>query len=250
MSIRLMSLIWDVQFPTQGQLLIALKLADFANDDGGSVYPSRDRLAANCQCSEATVKRTLRSFREIGLLVVVHEGGNGPRDTTRYEWNLDLVKALLDGSATISGGSDELEIEWTDPVDNKGVRMTPLDELRGSPDPLRGSPAADKGVAGDPQPIKNHQLDSSARERAGASVRAPAIARPSIVVSEGDLSWPDWLDAIATRAGEAGRMAAERAGSITVAARWPRPDLPLPTIASPKADALTERTKQMTGEGA
>lgn len=248
MSIRLMTMMWDVQFPTQSQLLVALKLADFANDDGGSVFPSRNRLVENCQCSESTVKRILRSFREIGLLHVVEEGGSGPRDTTKYSWNMRLLKALLDGQCTITGGGEELEIEWAEGVDNKGAILDPLDELRGSPEGLRGSPVDAKGVTGDPQPIINHHTEPSARERAGASGRAPAIARPSITIRQGDMSWDAWMDAIATGAGEAGRMAAERAGCITVAARWPRPDVPLPTIAQPKLESLTDQSRRMTGE--
>lgn len=249
MSIRLMTLVWDIQFPTQSQLLCALKLADFANDDGGSVFPSRNRLARDCQCSESTVKNTLRAFRDIGLLHVVEEGGSGPGDTTRYEWNMRLVRALIDGDCSITGGATELAIEWSEAVDSKGSRFDPLEPLRGQPDGLRGQPVAAKGSTGCPQPINNHQIEPSSRERAGASGRAPASARPSITVREGDISWQTWLDAIATRAGEATRLAAMRAGSITVAARWPRDDVPLPTIAMPKAETLTELSRQMTGEG-
>lgn len=249
MSIRLMTLIWDVQFPTQSQLLIALKLADFANDDGGSVYPSRNRLAANCQCSESTVKNTLRAFREIGLLHVVEQGGSGPRDTTRYAWNMRLVKALIDGDCAIKGGAADLEIEWSEAVDNKGVKFDPLEPVRGQSDELRGQSTAAKGVTGYPQPINTHHIDSSARERAGATQTAPAVARPKIVVREGELSWDAWLDAIATRAGEASKMAAEKAGCIIAAGRWPRDDLPLPTITEIKSDGLTDRSRQMVGDG-
>ena len=34
MSIRLMTLVWDVRWPTQNHLLVMLKLADHANDEG------------------------------------------------------------------------------------------------------------------------------------------------------------------------------------------------------------------------
>lgn len=244
-----MTLVWDVQFPTQSQLLIALKLADFANDDGSSVYPSRNRLAANCQCSESTVKNTLRAFREIGLLHVVEEGGNGPRDTTKYAWNMRLVGALIDGDCSIRGGATDLEIEWSEAVDNKGSKFDPLEPVRGQSDELRGQPVAAKGATGYPQPINTHHKEPSARERAGATQTAPAVARPLIVVRAGDISWSAWLDVIATRAGEASKLAAERSGCITAAGRWPRADLPLPTINEAKADGLTARSRQMAGDG-
>ena len=260
MSIRLMSIVWDIQFPTQSQLLAALKLADFANDDGGSIYPSRNRLAHNCQCSETTIKTVLRAFRQCGLLIVVREGGNGPRDTTEYQFDVGLLRALAEGDCSIIGSSEELEIEWPEAedgsVDNpenkgaeKGAAGAPLGAEGGGQPKIRGRPAPNKGAASRPQPFitRNTILESPSRERAGASERAPASARPAIRIAEGDVSWQAWLEAIATRAGEDARKGALQAGCLTVCARWPRPDVPLPTIAA-KSEALTETSRRMSGE--
>ena len=218
-----MSMIWEIEFPTQSQLLIALKLADFANDDGGSVYPSRDRLSRNAQCSETTVKVVLRSFREIGLLHVVREGGKGPRSTTEYVWNVGLVEALVQGLCTIEGGGEEVEIKWAD----KGAEFDPLEELRGRSDPLRGRPDANKGAASRPQPFTNHHLDSSLGAGAPATLRA---ARPTLEVKQGDLSWSDWLEAIEQHLGADARRTVAQAGRVMVAARWPKPGVPMPDI--------------------
>ena len=261
MSIRLMSLVWEIQFPTQSQLLAALKLADFANDEGGSIYPSRNRLAFHCQCSETTVKVVLRAFRECGLLTVVKEGGNGPRDTTEYAFDMDLLRSLADGRCTITGGGEELEIAWPEAGDNsvdnpqnkgaeKGADSAPLEPQGGGSDELRGRNAPAKGAASRPQPtiLRNTNIDPSSRECASARGSALASARPAIVIREGDMSWLTWLDAIATRAGEAAREGALRAGCLTVAARWPRPDVPLPVIPNMKPAALSEQSQRMTGE--
>lgn len=261
MSIRLMSMVWEVQFPTQSQLLAALKLADFANDDGGSIYPSRNRLAYHCQCSETTAKVVLRCFRECGLLIVVKEGGNGPRDTTEYCFDLDLLRALADGRCTITGGGEELEIVWSEAgdssVDNpqnkgaeKGAEPAPLEAEGGGSAGLRGRNGPEKGAASRPQPISNKTTNIEPSFRASASAKGGALAPalPALVIREGDTSWLTWLDHIATHAGEAARERALRAGTLTVAARWPREGVPLPNIPGHKPEGLSDRSRQMAGE--
>ena len=52
MSIRIMTLVWD-KFPAAGSELMAmLALADWAGDDGGSLYPSMAAVAAKIRLSE------------------------------------------------------------------------------------------------------------------------------------------------------------------------------------------------------
>lgn len=235
-----MTLVWKTPFPTQAQKLIALKLADYASDAGGSVFPSRDTLAVQAGCSEATAKRTLRVFRDIGLLHLVREGGNGAGSTNEWRINVPLLEALAAGRAVMEGGVSEIDIAWCDDepagvdmsVDNDGTEAAdeggqddPLGEGRGSFGPIRGSSSTDKGVTGDPQPTKNHHLDSSSHARAGACEAGGSPARagkpaPSISVRRGDPSWADWLASI-----DADRAAkAEAAGEIVVTARWPTPE--------------------------
>lgn len=190
MSIRIMTLVWDVRFPTQSQLLIALKLADFANDVGGSIYPSRNRLAEDAQCSPSTVKNTLRMFREIGLIHVLKEGGNGPRDTTEYALNIRLLTALSRGECTIDTTGEEVEIKWV----NKGAEFDPLDDVRGQTEPLRGQNNDLKGVTALP-PIhhKTPNIDSSgacARASDESARFAPAKAR---LIRHGDPQWTRWI---------------------------------------------------------
>lgn len=187
-----MSLIWDIEFPTQSQLLIALKLADFANDDGGSVYPSRDRVARNAQCSNTTVKVVLRAFRNVGLLHVVREGGKGPKSTTEYAWNLELIHDLATGAAALVGGGEDLEIMRAE----KGAESAPFDELRGRTEPLRGRPDDAKGAASRPQPTNNHQLDSSTHASAPATRGAARSVRQEgeRLILASDPEWRSWIN--------------------------------------------------------
>lgn len=231
-----MTLVWDIPFPTQSQKLIALKLADYASDDGGSVFPARETLAKLSGCSEETAKRALRCFRAIGLLQLIRQGGNGPKDTNEWQLNVDLLRRLADGTVTLSGGVSELQLEGETGAgeavedlgrdcENKGVKMTPLPALRGSNEGLRGSSLPDKGVTGDPQTVKNHHLDSSLA-RAGACEadaspsRAevqPTRAQPALTVRRGDASWNRWLITLSAAVAEQ----AEASGAIEVTARWP-----------------------------
>lgn len=250
-----MTLVWDVPFPTQSQMLIALKLADYANDDGTSIYPAKDTLAEKARCDESTVKRTLKLFRDCGLLHLVRQGGNGPKDTNEWQLNVGLLKAVSEGRATIEGNSKELVIGGELPaeldLEGKGGMVNPLLSTRGDSEPLRGDSAPHKGGASDPQPTNNHHLEPSARERAKNSISdlkngKPQPVRSAIRVTPADPSWQHWLDHLRKIGHAEIAERAERAGEMTACSRWPRagPDEPLPHVPKP-ANIFTDR---MLGE--
>jgi hypothetical protein len=49
-------------------------LASFANDDGGSCFPSLVTLAARSQCSQSTVRRVLQQFKKRKWIAIKHTG--------------------------------------------------------------------------------------------------------------------------------------------------------------------------------
>lgn len=239
MSIRLMTLVWDIHFPTQAQKLIALRLADYAADSGGSVWPSRETLAEKVGCNESTVKRTLKAFRECGLLQLIREGGSGPKDTNEWQLNVGLMCALAQKLCKIVGGSEALEIdgEWSiEAVDKKGVILPPLESTRGSSGELRGSSCPAKGVASDPQSTTNHQIDSSmrasAREKVKSDLRSEVGNRVAITITKtGDgPEWRAWIEWLIAKGMASAAEAAESAGKITAPSRWPKHDSPIPKI--------------------
>lgn len=84
MSIQLMSAVWaDQSLTNQGELLVMLALADFANDEG-CAWPSLDTLAKKSRFSRRSVQYIIRK-----LLASKHitkdAGGNGPKDTNTYK---------------------------------------------------------------------------------------------------------------------------------------------------------------------
>lgn len=246
MSIKLMSIVWDVPFPTSTQMLIALKLADYANDYGTSIFPANETLAHKARCSETTVKTTLKVLRDCGLLVLVKQGGSGPRSTNEWALNVAMLKSLASGICTIEGCSTVLEIAGDCPVDNKGSNSDPLDQKRGQFDQLRGQPTGSKGSAHGPQSINNHQIDSPARECAQASddlnLKGSGKAQPELrITSDDGAKWEAWL-ATMTPVDVA---RAELAGEIFTTARWPREGADLLRI--PKPARLSEKSHAMAG---
>lgn len=267
MSIRLMSLVWEIYFPTQSQLLIALKMADYANDQGESVYPSRSRIADLTQCSESTAKNVLRAFRSVGFLHVLKEGGAGPRSTTHYGLNIKLVLALHKGDCTLVGSSDELQLEWLnkgsefDPLERS--EFDPLDNKRGQPGQLRGQSGAAKGSAGYPQSTNIHQIDSPARAGAcamdGAAPRAEGKGGPMLVLP-GDPAWKRWIGWLRDEGQHRACEMFQAEGGMVIFAAHPtslcdRPKLPPPQGSARWNELQAQRqasnvTARMTGERA
>jgi predicted hydrocarbon binding protein len=227
MSIKLMTLVWEVPFPTSTQMVIALKLADHADDDGHKIYPGRASLAARARCSESSVKNILRMFREAGILVVIEEGGKGPHDTTVYALNVALLQAIVDGEVAIDGNSTELVLSCGKDVGEKGAKFDPLEFYPVNRLPVRGQRVVAKGSTHSPQTIKNHQEPSGAVERATRGAARPALKK-AIRVTDRDASWGPWLDTIEDEKGAEARKTAERIGELVCEARWPAPGVPLP----------------------
>lgn len=93
-----MTRVWDAAFPTLAMKLIALKLADCANDEGENIYPSVGRVERETGASSSTVREALADMEAAGLLVVTEcgDGNKRGRSTTIRAFNLDLLKRLGD----------------------------------------------------------------------------------------------------------------------------------------------------------
>jgi len=68
MSFDLQKAVWKYgpDDPTQHHVLLAL--ADYANDDGGGVYPAIDTIAAKCRLSRSTAIRALKGLADGGWI--------------------------------------------------------------------------------------------------------------------------------------------------------------------------------------
>ena len=94
MSIKVMTAVWD-RFPASGSDLLAmLALADWCDDNGGSLYPSMRAVAEKIRLSEKQARRIVQGFVNAGYLSVVGNATGGAPGTTK-QFRLD-VKKLVD----------------------------------------------------------------------------------------------------------------------------------------------------------
>jgi DNA-binding transcriptional ArsR family regulator len=69
---------------------VALMLASYADRDGGNIHPGVDRLAANLECHERTVRRHLTRLAELGLIEKTFSGSSAGRRRLADCWALTL----------------------------------------------------------------------------------------------------------------------------------------------------------------
>lgn len=83
MSVKLMTKVWDSDLPTTEKFL-CLALADFANDNGESVFPSQEYMAWKVSKDARSVRRALARLKELGVLVALSGTGGGRGITVHW----------------------------------------------------------------------------------------------------------------------------------------------------------------------
>ncbi|MEY9196622.1 hypothetical protein ABIA16_001738 [Sinorhizobium fredii] len=150
MSIAIMSQLFKAHLGSTGRKMLAVRLADFADDDGKGVFPTVGRLAQETELSERTVQRILSEFVDEGLLVVVKKGGSRPGEATRYDFNMAAI-AKLPSSKSVADGCHGVTHDTVSP-------MTPATAMGDTDD-------AD-GCHGDTQTVIEPPIEPSEREGA------------------------------------------------------------------------------------
>ncbi|WP_033050474.1 helix-turn-helix domain-containing protein, partial [Sinorhizobium meliloti] len=115
MSIAIMSQLFKAHLGSTNRKMLAVRLADFADDDGKGIWPTVGRLAQETELSERSVQRILAEFVEEGLLVVVRKGGSRPGEATRYDFNMAAL-ARLKAPKTASDGCHGVTHDTVSPV--------------------------------------------------------------------------------------------------------------------------------------
>ncbi|WP_024899505.1 helix-turn-helix domain-containing protein [Brucella rhizosphaerae] len=103
MSIAVMSRIFKKQLGSSSRKMLAVRLADFADDNGRGIWPSVGKLARETDMSERTVQRLLRDFVDENLLIVVSTASGRPGETTRYNFNMKVLHGLPDTDIAVDG---------------------------------------------------------------------------------------------------------------------------------------------------
>ena len=162
MSIDCSVVVWKRHFNGASRKMVAVKLADHADDKGRGIWPSVETIATDCDLSCRTVRRILDDFVTEGILVVVAEGGKGPGSSTRYDMDLAVVKALpLAMAPPDSKSAQRLKTEQ-----KKGDMVSPLDDPKGDTDADKEDTDDNKGDTVSPKPSGTTLEPSLEKERA------------------------------------------------------------------------------------
>jgi len=92
MSIKVMTLVWENFKRGGSEKLAMLALADWCNDDGGSLHPSIKGVAEKINSSESQARRIIHKFIDEGLLTVIaNHGGGNPGQSRHYKLNIGML---------------------------------------------------------------------------------------------------------------------------------------------------------------
>ena len=150
MSIKIMSMVFDTPLkPTQK--LIMLALADHANDMGGRVFPSMERVAHKVCLSKRQVQRIMNDLRKDGYIEMVHKASrHRPR-----EYRIDLVKLKA------------IMVEYETPMKVRGDNMSSLNSIPPTSGVFRGD------IAMSPKPSVVKLTDNKVNLGRTKAVRHP-----------------------------------------------------------------------------
>lgn len=246
MSIHLMSLVWEIDFPTQTQKMTALKLADYASEDGSGIYPSNRVLARQVACDKRSIQHVLKCFRSIELLYLVREGGKGEKATNEWKMNSDLVVDLATAQKKITGNYQALEVVENLCAEGGENTPPPVKVLA-----KRVKLASRGGEAHTTQTVTNHQIEPSASADAREKSRTAPLGKPrsafNITPDRDKSNWKAWVDLLEEN-GKSGLIAAaERKGKMVVTSKWPNSTEGLRGLLEPKQ---ADHTQRMLGESA
>jgi hypothetical protein len=104
-----MSLVWDHFHRGGTEKLVMLAMADWCNDQGGSLHPSHDAVAEKCCISRSQAVRVIRGLVDEGYLEVIgNQYGGAPGTTKQYRVVLSMLtgSAGATGSVHATGGTD------------------------------------------------------------------------------------------------------------------------------------------------
>ena len=126
MSVKVMTVIWDHYPNGGGEFLTALALADHADHEGGSIFPSVASLSTKTQQSERTIQYQLKAMLANGWLVKVAKGGKGAGATTRYRIPIELIPQGVVGRVqTVAPESSRTVSSTTISKPAKGAKGAP-----------------------------------------------------------------------------------------------------------------------------
>ena len=148
----------------------ALVMALYADEDGGSIFPTIDTLAADMGVSRATVKRQRKKLCDLGVLVKARPGG-GRHRSAHYKFLVDRLEGNRLTSAPVMDAA-------------RGLTSAPVRLETGLPvSPVAvetGLPAHRNRLAGKPiQPSTTNGSTKTTEETKPSVAARPLLPSPS-----------------------------------------------------------------------
>jgi hypothetical protein len=148
MSVRLMAQVFEAQVQPTAKKFLLIALADYGADDGSSIFPSVDRIAAKVSLSRRQVFRMLRQLQNEGWLTQTEPATS--RFPARYQLN---ISAMTSTSSPVSPMSPEIGLGVTGSHPRGVLDVTP------GVTPMSPNPSGDP--SGDP----SEKRESGRRKR-------------------------------------------------------------------------------------
>ncbi|WP_406867239.1 helix-turn-helix domain-containing protein [Paraburkholderia fungorum] len=164
MSIKIQTMVWDRYPGEDHELLLALKLADFCDDNGEHIFPSIETMAEKVRRSPRAVQYQIQGMVKSGWLIKVANAGGGRGRACEYRINPDWINGAE--IAPFSSGS-------------KGATNAPIKRVqraaqKGATDNTKGAMGFAKGCNG-LHPIHQEPPEEPSRNHQPAR-RAPRVA--------------------------------------------------------------------------
>ena len=178
MSIKVQTMVWDRYPGEDHELLLALKLADYCDDNGEHIFPSIETMAEKTRRSARAVQYQIKSMVERGWLILVANAAGGRGRACEYRINPDWINGaeIAPISAGLKGATDA-------PI-GKGATSS----KKGATDDGKGAMGFAKGCNG-LHPIHHEPPQEPSENHQGAR-RAPRVALHAELRS---IELPDWL---------------------------------------------------------
>jgi len=93
-STKASSAVWELRGLVGSELLVMLRLAEVAHDDGSNAFLSVQHVADDCGLHRSTVQRTLHRLVEVGMLAVQYEARS--HRPTVYRLTIPGLRTLPD----------------------------------------------------------------------------------------------------------------------------------------------------------
>lgn len=186
MSIKVMVLVWESDLP-RDEKYICLALADWANDEGESVYPSIGRVHWKTKYSRRQVVRLMQDLEGRGVLT---QQGTTDQGVKRFKINVDALPTRppydpqRDNGKSRKGEPDPEDIDQDEPQNTGGVKMSPpIIEGEGCQNVTQGVPKCHpEGVTMSPDSLFIPSVESPVKNTA---------AKPAAVSDPPESEFPE-----------------------------------------------------------